>query len=316
MAFEPFQDFEIDPDTHSEWKALKKQDRRANLTHRYKYLSQQNPTKARDFLASVPQIEQAGWAVKPIPEEDFLYTIGYWYSWGYPEVMLFPRGRLSLQDLVPVLENIPAQFTGGPFEQAPDDDRLSERHGLLRSLVEKEAERLGLVIEQMGEPSEEMLDRFRYGYGWYFYAHFEDDISVPFLAVVLSEKKAEAPAFKVSSSEQEGGVTLLELAGELDARTWPLLEQAARETEPAPLMIDIDGLSNQPDQRDMSPWTEDIFPCLIRIMSDRRKRGLKLGVCCTNRFVNHTAKIMGMGHMFNGFGSRERVLAELAKPEN
>ncbi|MCE7872172.1 hypothetical protein DYH09_17580 [bacterium CPR1] len=91
MSFEPFEDFQADEQTLAEFERLKREDRLENLSRRYLHFTEQNFRATLESLGFVPNIATNGFTNILVQEENLVYTVGLFYSYSFPEIMLLGR---------------------------------------------------------------------------------------------------------------------------------------------------------------------------------------------------------------------------------
>ncbi len=141
-----------------------------------------------ESLGFVPLVIENGFTCVVVPgedaDQDLAFSVGFFYSFGFPEVMLLADAPgLGIEDLQPILMAAARRVV----EDEEDDEGLEDE-----ALLEARAERLadyvldaiaerGLATDAVTSPDAPFLERYAYGYGWYFYRHFADTTQVPLL---------------------------------------------------------------------------------------------------------------------------------------
>lgn len=193
MAFDPFDDFEATPKDLERFARLLEEDPEANLIQRYDFFKKQDEDGTEQNLGFVPLIIENGFTCIGVPgegsEKDLAFSVGFFYSLGFPEIMLLGEGKnLDVAKLQPIVQATAFRILD---EDEEDDESLSDEKLLdarahrLAEYVFSAVEEAGLETEGVASPDAAFLDEYPYGYGWYFYRHFTDDVSVPLLLARL-----------------------------------------------------------------------------------------------------------------------------------
>jgi hypothetical protein len=188
VSFEPFDDFEASPAELARFAALLDEDPEKNLGERFEFFKRQDEHATEESLGFVPLIIENGFTCVGVPGEDedkdLAFSVGFFYSFGFPEVMLLADAPgLGIEDLQPILMGAARSL----IEEEEDEDEL-EDEALLQARAERLAEYVfdaiaerGLSTDAVASPDAAFLERYAYGYGWYFYRHFADTTQVPLL---------------------------------------------------------------------------------------------------------------------------------------
>lgn len=187
MSFEPFEDFSIDEPTRAEFERLKRDDLLENLAQRYLYFTKQNPRAAMESLGFVSNIAKNGFTNVLLQEENLVYTVGLFYSYTFPEIMLLGRSSAATPTkmrnvLQAVGESLSDEQPVPPEAWQPNAPVFFQQRA--RAMSTRYFQALaaeGLKCKTLTNASDDFLDRYPYGYGFYFYAHFLDDHRCPIL---------------------------------------------------------------------------------------------------------------------------------------
>lgn len=191
-AFEPFEDFDADADAMGRFRQLLLSDPAENLSQRFKFFAQQNPALAVQHLGFVPKIIKQGYACAYVPEDAMVFSIGFWYTYRYPELMLLPAAPSATPERMElVLSSIAEKLASGPPVDASGWQRnpqafLQARAREIGALFSEALSRQQLRAEALVNASEDFLNEHPYGFGWYFYRHFADDFRAPLLCAHVS----------------------------------------------------------------------------------------------------------------------------------
>lgn len=175
MSFEPFTDFTASPLDMQKFHDL---DRQQNLEQRHAFFVAQDAECAKSNLDFVPAMIKNGFAAVGVTgEPNMAYSIGYWYSYFTPELILV--GEVPIEKLQQVLTAIGKALAQAPGNEADFDASPS---AYLPTRVEVIGQHLMPALAQAGLKAEtftpadmKFLDQHPYGAGGYFYAHFLDN---------------------------------------------------------------------------------------------------------------------------------------------
>lgn len=192
LAFEPFEDFDADPEAMTRFRQLLRDDARENLHVRFRHFAQQDAAASMRQLGFVPDILKSGFAVVHVPEDAMVFSVGYWYTFRYPEIMLLAqapsasaeRMQATLQAIGEKLAALPPVPLNG--WQTNPQAFLKARARELGKLFAEELAAQRLRADALENAQESFLDRHPYGQGWYFYRHFADDFRAPLLCARVS----------------------------------------------------------------------------------------------------------------------------------
>lgn len=194
MSFEPFTDFIASP---LELQPFHDLDRQQNLEQRYAFLQQKNAECAKSNLDFVPAMIKNGFAAVGVTgEPNMACSVGYWYSFFTPELILV--GEVPIDKLQQVLTTIGKALAQAPGNQADFDaspaNYLPTRVELIgQSLMPALAE-AGLKADTFTPADMKFLEKHPYGVGGYFYAHFLDNPwASPILCSQVSLAEVSAP---------------------------------------------------------------------------------------------------------------------------
>lgn len=197
MSFSPFDDFKASPAELERFAALLASDPDANLQRRFEFFLDQDAEAATQKLGFVPLIEKNGFTCIHVPGappkspggragKDLVFSIGYWYSFGFPELMLLGGRGVGAEQLQPVLQQLGVELervaADEPDDRPPPADRrawLTERVQRFAPVAADVIRASGLPIHSLESPEPTFLEVHAYGYGWYFYRHFMDTVDVP-----------------------------------------------------------------------------------------------------------------------------------------
>lgn len=192
MSFEPFEDFQADEQTMAEFERLKREDRLENLSRRYLYFTEQNLRATLESLGFVPNIARNGFTNILVQEENLVYTVGLFYSYSYPEIMMLGRSPAATpQKMRNVLQAVGEKLVDEqPVSPEVWQDNppafFQQRARTMSKWYFQALASEGLKCNTLTNASNEFLDRYPYGYGFYFYAHFLDDHRCPILCSEVS----------------------------------------------------------------------------------------------------------------------------------
>ncbi len=160
--FAPFDDFTATQADLDRFTKLAEEDPEANLVERFSFFLGQSERTAQQMFGFVPIILDSGWVAIVSPQDDgetLGFSVGLHYRFGHPEVMLI--GAIPPREAQAVINAVGARVSKSPKGRAvnavgPDPEAgISARYEFVRL-----------------DPSSEILDKYPYGYGWYFYRHF------------------------------------------------------------------------------------------------------------------------------------------------
>lgn len=182
LPFDPFTDFSATQKELAAFAGWLKKDRRDNLARRLDFFTEQDPVKTIENLGFVVKIVKHGYTCLafPIDDEILAYSVGYYYSFGFPELMLVAPAGTSPESLSVVVTSL---GDGLKSETAPDDFRAGA--GVLARHASPALKKAGLRADRLESPQDATLDTYSYGFGWYFYRHFMDSARVPLLLARL-----------------------------------------------------------------------------------------------------------------------------------
>ena len=179
MSFKPFSDFTASSSELEELQQLRDEDRLRNLERRHLFFLRQNPEVAQAKLGFVPLIGGNLATVIGVPGEgekpDLAYTVGWWYFFQTPEVMLIGEGKG--QQMADALSRVTPRLL-----ELSRDLTLPETYAPITAMVREELAAAGLEAGEVGTPTADFLKTHPFGYGSYFYAHFLDDHRAPLLS--------------------------------------------------------------------------------------------------------------------------------------
>ncbi len=191
-AFEPFEDFDADAPTLERFAQLLREDPVENLTQRFKYFAQQDPMGAMRHLGFLPNILKHGFTAVLMPETAMVCSIGYWYSFRFPELMLVPAMPSATREkMQAALQAIGDELATRPpvdpdLWRGDPQPFLHARAQELGQLCGRFFPPSGLTAKSLTQAGQAFLEAHPYGYGWYFYRHFADEVSVPLLCAYVS----------------------------------------------------------------------------------------------------------------------------------
>jgi hypothetical protein len=173
---------------------LRKDDPQLNLAERYQNFAARNPVLTEQRFGFVRKIVKHGFTVIGIRELGLAYTVGLWYSYSFPELMLaagssgaeMERMNAALQDTADQL-----------WRESPVSQQVWRSDP--RGFLEPRAYRLGalafaalrahdLRTDAWHNADADFLKRYPFGYGWHFYQQFADENEVPILCAQLIGK--------------------------------------------------------------------------------------------------------------------------------
>lgn len=189
MTFE-----ELDIDDEDEllrFIQLRKDDPDMNLAERFQYFVTKNPILAEKRFGFVRKIAKHGFTVIGIRELGLAYTVGLWYSYAFPELMLVAgQSGASMERMNGALQDTGELL----WEEAPADERewrpeprkfLEPRAQEIAHLAFSALRKHGLRTDAFHNAEPEFLKSYPFGYGWHFYQQFADENEVPILRAEL-----------------------------------------------------------------------------------------------------------------------------------
>jgi hypothetical protein len=170
-------EFVATPAERAELAEVLRRDPRENLTRRHAFFRRQDPPNTRRWFGFVPLIIEHGFTCVAVPgepgERDLVYSVGFFYTFGHPELMLVADGdRVRVEHLHAVILAVGALLAA---DVAAGPDAVSR-------LAVEALEAAGLSVTPPAPPDAAFLAAHAYGYGLNFYAHFADSTRVDLLA--------------------------------------------------------------------------------------------------------------------------------------
>ncbi len=180
--FDPYDDFSADATSLGRFSLLLREDPLANLSERFQYFASQDHKLTMSKLGFVPEMLENGFT--GVPADECLFSIGYWYTHSFPELLLLPQGpRATLAMMSEALREIGRKLPAGQ----PVHPALRASPAFLAPRLEQLSELLTGVLQahrleaRVGLVDEETLTRYPYHQGWYFYRHFTGETQIPIL---------------------------------------------------------------------------------------------------------------------------------------
>ncbi len=187
-AFAPFGDFDATETDLALLMSARDSDREGNLERRMEHFTEQAPALVMRKLGFVPNVMKHGFTCVGIPggggSSDLAFSIGFFYTYGYPELMLVGREVPAMHRVVESIGQA-IKKGGAAVVHPPDRKKLTENAGRLVELIKETLDAQGLRATGVSRPTPDFLEEYAYSYGWYFYRHFLDDATVPLLMARL-----------------------------------------------------------------------------------------------------------------------------------
>ena len=180
-----------DEDELARLMRLRQDDPDLNIAERFQYFVSKDPILTEKQFGFVRKIVKHGFTVIGIRELGLAYTVGLWYSYAFPELMLVAgESGATLERMNGVLQDT------GELLWEEEPVRESEWRPNPREFLEPRAreigqlafaamEKHGLKTDAFHNAEQDFLKAYPYGYGWHFYQHFADENEVPILRAVL-----------------------------------------------------------------------------------------------------------------------------------
>lgn len=191
-AFEPFEDFDADNETMARFRHLLRENALENLSERFRHFAQQDAAGAMSHLGFVPKIIQSGFTTVLVPDDAMVFSVGYWYSFRHPEIMLLAASpSATTERMQAVLQAVGERLAATPpvaldgWAKNPQTF-LKARARELGVIFAEELAVQKLRTQALINAPEDFLDRHPYGHGWYFYRHFADDFRAPLLCAEVT----------------------------------------------------------------------------------------------------------------------------------
>ncbi|HBP16954.1 MAG TPA: hypothetical protein DEA08_04045 [Planctomycetes bacterium] len=203
--FAPFDDFTATPGDLQRFAELAAEDPEANLIERFEFFLAQDEGTAQQLFGFVPIILRSGWVAIVTPQaggETLAFSVGLHYRFGHPEILLV--GAIPPREAQAVINAVGAQVCMSSPGHSVESIGPNPEAGIT---ARYEFERL--------DSSAELLDRYPYGYGWYFYRHFtsHDPREIPLLlghARPTLEVREDGSGARRSSQQREVRVPMSE----------------------------------------------------------------------------------------------------------